>query len=206
MKTKFFRFTFVSFKIDLPLKCRLLIKTIHLYFILLRFEDVKSNLRPLPNILINHPPDHKNRALTYFIPKTIKFGLEYHHLAKKVAKNLINIHPLHPQKSTYHAHLYSFIQLHHMHPNPRLLYTLIVILNPSFETCEQSLRQEQIPPWIQLLLDRLVQLSKPPKTTMQVSHPIDIFFNTCKDIIHPSTTIHNKLNDFIYNHTNTLDI
>lgn len=166
MKTKFFRFIYVSFLIDLHLKCRLLIKTIHLYFIFLRYEDVKSNLRPLPNILINHPLDHKIRALTYFIPKIIKSGLEYHYLAKKIAKNLIYIHPLHPQKNTYHAHLYSFIQLHHMHPNPRLLYTLIVILNPSLETCEQSLRQEQIPPWIQLLLDRLAQHSKPPKTSI----------------------------------------
>lgn len=59
------------------------IKCISLILLLLHYGSIKINPWPLPNIFTNLLPYHKFREPTYFIPMTIKFKLEYQHLAQK---------------------------------------------------------------------------------------------------------------------------
>jgi hypothetical protein len=114
---------------------------VHLTMFLLTCGDIEPNPGPLKNILRHHPPNHKCRNTTYFLLHTIKLKLEYKHLAQTFSPHLNTTHPLHPPKTISHPNLTQFIHSHRTHPIPRILYTLIVTIHPSLQTCENTLGQ-----------------------------------------------------------------
>jgi hypothetical protein len=112
---------------------------------------------------------------TYFIPKTIKFKLEYQHLAPNFAPHLLPTHLLHPQKTLFYHNLNHFQQIYNSHPSPRLLYTLIITMRPSLDTCELTLHHLPNPPFVHFILIHLSQLFTSLETRIQILHPFDIF-------------------------------
>jgi hypothetical protein len=184
------------------LSLSLIIQNISLAFLLPQCGDIELNPGPCSHIIPNLPLDYKSRRSIYFLPKTIKFKPEYQHLAQNFAPHLISTHPLHSQKTLFHPHLFQFIHTHSSHPSPRLLYTLIVTLSPSPDTCELTFHHSPNPPHAQTLLTCLSQLPTPPEIQITTLYPFDLFQQANAILIHPPNTIHIQLYDFIHQHPN----
>ena len=67
--------------------------------ILLKSGDIELNPGPMPNVLKEHPPAHRSRSKTYFIPNTIKFHPEYQHITHIFSPLLNTNHPNHNNAS-----------------------------------------------------------------------------------------------------------
>jgi hypothetical protein len=157
----------------------------------------------MPNILRTHPATHKKRAKTYFIPNTIKLQPEYQHIASTFAPILKHKHPLHHQTSTKYPHLRQYIQIQNNSPSTHILYALIIIINPSINTCNNILAQPHTYDfndiWTNTLIIRLANLTNPPERHILTQHPYTIFVENNQDIINPKNSIHNELYKFIHN-------
>jgi hypothetical protein len=137
--------------------------------------DIEPNFGPLNTILRHHPPNHKRRNSTYFLPNTIKLKPEYQHLAQTFIPHFFTTHPLHLQKTTSHPNLIQFINSHCIHPTPRILYTLIITIHPSPQTCGNTLRHSPHQLWAQVLLNNMSRLPIPPERSIHTPHPIELF-------------------------------
>jgi exonuclease III len=155
---------------------------------------------------MNLPPYYNTRSSSYFLPQTIKLKPEYQHIAQNFAPHLLNTHPLHPQKTLLHPHLHYFIQTHNSHPSPRIIYTLILTMSPSLDTCELKLQYLSNPPFVQIILTHLFQLPIPPEIHLTIPHPFDLFQQANEDLMYPSNTIHMQLYDFIHQHPEPLSL
>jgi hypothetical protein len=175
------------------------IQKISLTSLLLRYGNIEPNPGPCPHLIINLPPDYNTRSSSYFLPKTIKLKPEYQHIAQNFAPHLLNTHPIYPQKTLSHPHLYHFIQTNNSHPSPRILYTIILAMSASPDTCESKLQYLPNPPFVQIILTHLSQLSIPRETHLTTPHPFDLFQQANADIMYPSNTIHMQLYDLYTN-------
>ena len=90
-------------------KLKITYKKHKVHLLLLRCGDIETNPGPMPNILTKHPPSHKQRNKTYFIPFTIKLQPEYQHLAKEFSPSLNTTHPRHLDSTTTYPHLSRYI-------------------------------------------------------------------------------------------------
>ena len=151
----------------------------------------------MPNILTKHPPSHKQRNKTCFIPSIIKLQPEYHHLAKEFSPILNTTHPRHQDSTIIYPHLSRYIHLHQHHPPPRILYALITTISPSLATCNHQLIQIANPDWTTSLLDKMATLRNPLERHILTPHPYTQFINTNSNIINLPNTIHKELYKFV---------
>jgi hypothetical protein len=91
--------------------------------LLLLCGDIHPNPGPMPNLLHPHPPAHKKRQTTYFLPSSIKFHPEYQHIANTFKPFFQHTHHLHAQTILSLPYLYNHIQQHDNHPPPHGSYT-----------------------------------------------------------------------------------
>ena len=77
--------------------------------ILQKSGDIELNPGPMPNVLKEHPPAHRSRSKTYFIPNTIKFHPEYQHITQKILPLLNTNHTNHNTASITFPNLSSYI-------------------------------------------------------------------------------------------------
>ena len=175
--------------------------TIHLLLLLLG-GDVETNPGPMPDILSTHPPPHKSRNKTYFIPYTIKLQPEYQHLAKQFSPCLKTTHPNHITASIEYPHLSKYIQNNQQHPPQRILYALITTISPSLETCNHQLIHISNPNWTTKLLEKMALLQNPPERHISTPHPYTEFINNNQNLINPPNTIHKQLYKFIRQNNN----
>ena len=168
-----------------------------IHLLLLRCGDIETNPGPMPNILSKHPPSHKQRNKTYFIPCTIKLQPEYQHLVKEFSPLLNTTHPRHLDSTITYPHLSRYIHLHQHHPPPRILYALITTISPSMATCNHQLTQTPNPDWTTSLLNQMTTLPNPPERHILTPHPYTQFKNTNSNLINPPNTIHNELYNYV---------
>jgi hypothetical protein len=119
------------------------------------------------NVLKTHPPSHKSRNKTYFIPCTIKLHPEYQYLAKQFVAYLKTTHPNHIAASIEHPHLSRYIRVNQQ----RILYALITTISPFLETCEHQLIHIPNPDWTTTLLEKMTSLQNPPERHILKPHP-----------------------------------
>jgi hypothetical protein len=117
--------------------------------------DIELNPGPIPRILQRHLREHQQRHKTYFILGTIKIQPEYQHTISSFIPHLKISHPLYPQSTISHPHLYQFIQTLQEHPIPRILYALIITFYPKPNIYNIILAQNMNQPWTQTLLTKL---------------------------------------------------
>ena len=142
-----------------------------LHLLILQCGDIHPNPGPMPDLLKTHPPDHKRRQTTYFLPSTIKFHPEYQHLAETFKPLFQNTHPLHTQIIHSLPYLYNHIQQYNHHPPPRVIYAIVVTISPSTLTCNTLLQHQPIQEWTSQLLERMSRLQNPPERHIDTPHP-----------------------------------
>ncbi len=156
--------------------------------------DIETNPGPTRNILINFPPEYKQRDRTYFTPNTIQLRPEYKTISTKFKPHLNNTHPQHNTLQHIHRFLARFIRNNSNTPKPILLYVLIITISPDPDRCNLFLFQPS--PHINNLLTQLNNLQNPLENTLTEIHPYNKFMQDYKNITNLPTTIHKEL----YNH------
>ena len=158
----------------------------------------------MPNVLHRHPTTHKMIANTYFIPNTIKLHPKYQHLVNSFFPILKQDHPLHQQLILTFSYLYQYIQTQHHSPLSHMLYAIIVIINPSINTCNNILAHPNVYHFnierTNTLINKLVTLSNPPERHIHTQHPYTKFIESHQNIIEPLNSIHKELYTFIHSH------
>ena len=166
--------------------------------ILVKRRDIETNLGPMPNILETHPPPHKRRCKTYFIPCTIKLQPKYQHIAKIFSPILKINHPIHINAIKNFAHLAQHLDQIREHPNPRILFALITTISLNLNACEHQLIKNPNFLWTITLLKRMNTLNNPPERYIATLHPYTKFIQDNQSIINPPNTIHKEVYNYIH--------
>ena len=146
----------------------------------------------MPNILKTHPPTHKQRCKTYFIPCTIKLQPKYQHLSKTLSP-IINItHPNHQRTTLDYPHLSRYIHLNIQHPSFHILFAIITTISPILETCDRLLILIPNLDWTTILLDEMSILQNPPERHIHTTHPYTQFKQTNKPKYHQPPQYHTQ--------------
>ena len=109
--------------------------------LLLQCGDIHPHPGPMSNLLQKHlsiPPPTKDakQHTSYHV------RLEYQHLVNTFKPLFQITHPLHTQTINSLPYLYNYIQQHSNHPPPRIIYAMIVTINPSIIICNTYLQQQ----------------------------------------------------------------
>lgn len=151
----------------------------------------------MPNVLKEHPPAHRFRSKTYFIPNTIKFQREYQHITQTFSPLLNTNHPNHNNASRIFPNLSLYINQKRHYPTPHILFALITTIGPNIDICEYLI-QNLSPDWTFLLLTKLNTLRNPPENHISTIHPHTQILQDNQNLINPPTTIHNKIYKYIH--------
>ena len=165
---------------------------------LLKCGDIETNPRPMPNILKIHPPSHKKRCKTYFIPCTIKLQPEYQHIAKTFFSILKINHLSHINAIRNFPRLAQHLDQIKEHPNPKVLFALITTINPDINACEHQLNRNPNFVWTITLLERMNNLNNPPERHIATLHPYTKFIQDNQSLINPPNTIHKEVYNYIH--------
>ena len=118
----------------------------------------------MPNILEAHPPSHRRRYKTYFIPCIIKLQPKYQHI-KYIYSPILKIdHIDHINATKNFPHLLGYVNQKKQYPTPQILFALIVIISPKINSCNHQLIRIPNPDWTTILLEKMSTLRNPRKT------------------------------------------
>ena len=151
----------------------------------------------MPSIQKEHPPSHRRRSKTYFMPCTIKLHPIYQHITQTFSPLLKANHPSHNNASRIFPNLSSYINQKRQYPTPNILFALITTLSPNINTCKHLIRNSN-PDWPSVLLIKLYTLRNPPERRINTIHPYTQLIQNNQTIINPPTTIHTNIYKFIH--------
>ena len=121
---------------------------------LIKSGDIEINPSPMLNILEAHPPSHRRKYKTYFIPCTIKLQPKYQHI-KNIYSSILKIdHIDHINATRNFPHLLRYVNQKRQYPTPQILFALIVTISPEINSCNHQLIRIPNPDWITILLEK----------------------------------------------------